>query len=89
LLPQIALGHSQSSILNGIYFENEILHLSEIMMPPLMSSTLNAEDVLGNKNKTNTSGSQNNTEKSGTAGRPEKPDDQKSDKTIANRESMS
>lgn len=89
LLPQIALGHSQSSILNGIYFENEILHLSEIMMPPLMSSTLNAEDVLGKKNKTNTSGSQNNTESSGSAGRPEKPDDQKSDKTIANRESMS
>ncbi len=88
LLPQIALGHSQSSILNGIYFENEILHLSEIMLPPLMSSTLNAEDVLGNKGKSNAAASQSNTEK-GEAGRPEKPDDQKSDKTIANRESMS
>jgi hypothetical protein len=41
MLAQIALGHSQSSILNTIYFENEILHLSEIMIPPLMSSTLN------------------------------------------------
>ena len=89
LLPQIALGHSQSAILNGIYFENEILHLSEVMLPPLMSSTLNAEDVLGNKNKSNTSTSQKSTETSGEAGRPEKPDDQKSDKTIANRESMS
>ena len=89
LLPQIALGHSQSSILNGIYFENEVLHLSEIMLPPLMSSTLNAQDVLGNKNKSNTSTSQKSTEASGEAGRPEKPDDQKSDKTIANRESMS
>ena len=28
LLPQIALGHSQSFILNSIYFENDILHLS-------------------------------------------------------------
>ena len=89
LLPQIALGHSQSSILNGIYFENEVLHLSELMLPPLMSSTLNAEDVLGRSGKSNPAGSQKNTESQGEAGRPEKPDDQKSDKTIANRESMS
>ena len=87
MLPQIALGHSQSSIINTAYFENEILHLSEIMLPPLMSSTLNAEDVLGKKNSGNSSKSQNNTE-SGEAGRPEKPDDQKSEKTIANKESM-
>ena len=89
MLPQIALGHSQSSIINTAYFENEVLHLSEIMLPPLMSSTLNAEDVLGNKNQSNTSTSQKNTETSGEVGRPAKPDDQKSDKTIANRESMS
>lgn len=87
LLPQIALGHSQSSILSGIYFENEVLHLPEIMLPPLMSSTLNAEDVLGKKSSGNSSKSQNNTEP-GQTGRPEKPDDQKSEKTIANKESM-
>ena len=62
--------------------------MSEVMLPPLMSSTLKAEDVLGNKGKSNTSTSQNNTEK-GESGRPELPDDQKSDKTIANKESMS
>ena len=88
MLPQIALGHSQSAIINTAYFENEVLHLSEIMLPPLMSSTLNAEDVLGNKGKSGNPTSQGNTEP-GQAGRPEKPDDQKSDKTIANRESMS
>lgn len=88
MLPQIALGHSQSAIINTAYFENEVLHLSEVMLPPLMSSTLNAEDVLGNKGKSNTSTSQNKTE-SGETGRPELPDDQKSDKTIANKESMS
>ena len=49
MLPQIALGHSQSSIINTAYFENEILKLSEIMIPPLMSSTLNGEDILGTK----------------------------------------
>ena len=89
MLPQIALGHSQSSIINTAYFENQVLHLSEVMLPPLMSSTLNAEDVLGKKEQSNASTSQKNTEPKGEAGRPEKPDDQKSDKTIANRESMS
>jgi hypothetical protein len=70
------------------------------MIPPLMSSTLNAQDVLGGGNKTNDSKTQTKTgtstqtttkvkteEKS--AGRPEKSDDQKSAKTIANKESMS
>lgn len=50
MLPQIALGHSQSAIINTAYFENEVLHLSEIMIPPLMSSTMRGEDILGSKN---------------------------------------
>ena len=54
MLPQIALGHSQSAIINTAHFENEVLHLSEIMIPPLMSSTMSSEDLLGNKNKTKT-----------------------------------
>ena len=95
MLPQIALGHSQSFILNTAHFENEVLHLSEIMIPPLMSSTLNGEDILGKKDSTGSSNSQN---KSGTkkttaekkeVGRPQKADDQKSEKTIQNKESMS
>ncbi len=93
MLPQIALGHSQSFILNTAHFENEILHLQEIMIPPLMSSTMSSEDVLGKKEKSTTNKNQNTTTAStGTeksSGRPEKPDDQKSDKTIQNKESMS
>jgi hypothetical protein len=93
MLPQIALGHSQSFILNTAHFENEILHLQEIMIPPLMSSTMSSEDVLGKKEKSTTNKNQNTTTTStGTekaSGRPEKPDDQKSDKTIQNKESMS
>ena len=88
MLPQIALGHSQSSILNTIYFENEVMKLSELMIPPLMSSTLNMQDLKGNSG----SGTSSNSQKTGSsqsAGRPEKPDDQKSDKTIQNKESMS
>ena len=89
MLPQIALGHSQSFILNAAVFENEILQLSQIMIPPLMSSTLNGEDILGSKNSNNSTKTQNtSSDTSGEAGRPEKSDDQKSAKTIANRESM-
>ena len=88
MLPQIALGHSQSFILNSVHFENEVLHLSEIMIPPLMSSTMSSEDVLGNK-KSATSSNSNSSSTSGNAvGRPEKADSEKSEKTIQNKESM-
>lgn len=91
MLPQIALGHSQSSIINTAYFENQILRLSEIMIPPLMSSTLSGEDILGKSEKSNSSNTQKTSEgqNSGEAGRPEKSDDEKSEKTIQNKESMS
>ena len=90
MLPQIALGHSQSMILNTAFFENTILHLSAIMVPPLMSSTLSSNDILditgqnigSNSNVVKTDG----TEKQ--VGRPEKEESEKSDKTIANEESM-
>lgn len=102
MLPQIALGHSQSSILNTAYFENEILKLHEIMIPNLMSSTMSSEQVLGTKDQEKTPNNQNNTGSNNTAtsttkkssgeekkvGRAEKPDDQKAEKTIQNKESM-
>ena len=89
MLPQIALGHSQSSIINTAHFENEVLHLSEIMIPPLMSSTMSSEDLLGNKNKTQSNKNQNTSEEGSKGGRPEKDATQKSDKTLQNKESMS
>ena len=46
------------------------------MIPPLMSSTLSSQDILGNKGTTKTGSS------SGEAGRPEKADSEKSTKTI-------
>ena len=87
MLPQIALGHSQSFILNSIHFENEVLHLSQLMIPPLMSSTMSGEDVLGKNNQSKSTNSQSKTNES--AGRPEKADSEKSEKTIQNKESMS
>ena len=76
MLPQIALGHSQSSIINAAYFENEILNLNTIMIPPMSSNTMSAE-ALATIGETK------------SPGRPEKDESEKSDKTIQNEESMS
>lgn len=76
LLPQVALGHSQSTIIATANFENNVLKLSEIMIPPMMSSTMSSK----NQQKSNGNGE---------VGRPEKEDDQKSEKTIKNKEAMS
>lgn len=84
-LPMIALGHSQSSIYNLAHFENEVLELPQLMIPPLMSSTMNGQDILGTKGQTNSTKTQTSSE---GAGRPAKPNDQKSDKTIKNIESQ-
>lgn len=93
MLPQIALGQSQNFILNTAVFENEVLKLSEIMIPPLMSSTLNSEDILGKNDSTSTSTSGTSNKETITetkeAGRPEKDESEKSDKTLKNLESMS
>ena len=101
MLPQIAMGHSQSSIIHTAFFENKVLKLSEIMIPPLMSSTLNADSILGTNNQNNNSKNQKISEEtkstasttktvktSDGAGRPEKADSEKSEKTIQNKESM-
>ena len=94
MLPQIAMGHSQSSIIHTAHFENEILHLSELMIPPLQSSTLNAEGLQAlsakNKDKGNTSDSSNSQDnlEENTGGRPELEETEKSDKTLQNEQSM-
>ena len=63
------------------------------MIPPLMSSTLSSEDILGKNDQNNQSKSQNisgsSNSSENSAGRPEKADGEKSDKTIQNKESMS
>ena len=73
MLPQIALGHSQSSILATAHFENDVLDLVNIFIPPIASNSMSPDMLKKDGDK---------------GGREEKPDDQKSEKTIANRESM-
>ena len=90
MLPQIAMGQAQSTILANAYFENELLDLVNVFIPPMMSSTMNS-DVLNRVNQQNKdnkiNGGNNSSDSNG--GRPEKPDDEKSEKTIQNQESQS
>lgn len=81
------MGHSQSEILALAHFENDILNLNTVMIPPLSSNTTNSETILGKTGKDTTNKSSNNNEEK-TPGRPEKDDSEKSDKTLANKESM-
>ena len=74
MLPMIALGQSQSAILATIHFENEVLDLASKLIPPKSTNTMGAND----------SGKVESKE----TGREEKPDNEKSDKTLANKESM-
>jgi hypothetical protein len=92
MLPQIALGQSQSSILANAHFENEVLNLVELFIPPMSSNTMSSDALSSTKKKSNSKSSESNTDgtiSNGEVGRNEKEDSEKSDKTIANRESMS
>lgn len=69
LLPQVALGQPQSTVIATAYFENELMDLDELFVPPQMSSTMSGKSDSGSSNG---------------AGRPSLPDEQKSEKTIRN-----
>ena len=89
MLPQIAMGQAQSTILANAYFENELLDLVNVFIPPMMSSTMNS-DVLNRVNQQNKENRNNGGDSSNSqGGRPEKADDEKSEKTIMNEESKS
>jgi hypothetical protein len=87
MLPAIALGQSQSAILANAYFENDILDLVHVFIPPLMSSTMNG-DVLAStgSNKKDSVGGNGDS----TGGRPTKESqgESVSEKTIQNKESQ-
>ena len=99
LMKARGIGYSEinASILANAYFENDVLDLVNVFIPPLMSSTMNPEAIgrgggeNGDKNKDakgKDAGKQKMPGEEKQAGRKEKPDDEKSEKTIANKESM-
>ena len=92
ILPQIALGQSQSSILANAYWENDVLDLVSVFVPPLTSNTMNADALAQQQTGRRNTGitqirdtNSNDTQ----VGRPEKSDDEKSTKTLQNLESKS
>lgn len=80
ILPLVALGQSQSSILANAYFETQVLDLVSLFIPPLTSNTMNSDALKKAKG--------DNSSEEKKPGRKEKADNEKSDKTIANKESM-
>lgn len=96
-LPIVSLGHTQKEVTSMAKLEQQIMQLDAYMLPPFSSNTMSSDTwsdikaqqemiIQGRKTgqampavAANQAGSG-----SGTAGRPSKPDDQKSDKTLAN-----
>lgn len=78
MLPQIALGQSQSAILANAYFENDILDLVNVFIPPISSNTMSA-DALSNKDSDSKGGRPTN----------ESQGKEVTEKTIQNKESQS
>ena len=86
MLPQIALGLPQSTILANAFFENDLLNLVTVFVPPLTSNTMNADALAQQQTGRRRTGLTMLNEGEG-AGRPEKSDDEKSTKTLQNLES--
>ena len=86
MLPQIALGQSQSSILANAYFENDILDLVNVFVPPMSSNTMSADALNKVSDKGGNSGSDDS-----KGGRPtnESQGKEVTDKTIQNKETQS
>lgn len=83
MLPQIALGQSQSAILANAYFENDILDLVNVFIPPISSNTMSADALLNRNGDSSSSSSE--------GGRPtnESQGKEVTEKTIQNKESQS
>jgi len=102
-LPLAALGHSQKEVTSLSKLEQQIMELDNWMLPPFSSNTMSSDtwsdikeiqqngtirrDTTGDAQKA--ASSVGDTTSGTTGGRPSLPDDQKSDKTIANNASMS
>ena len=76
-LPAIALGERQTFIMASLFFENEVLGLVDLMKPPVSSNTMSSSTQTKEIN-----------EEEKKVGRPEKSDEERSEKTMRNRESL-
>lgn len=81
VLAEVALGHSQKSVLSMAYFENDVLDLVEVFIPPLTSNTLSSADI-------STIGGDKKLGSGKSVGRPKSDPVTLSDKTLQNQRSM-
>ena len=86
LLAGVALGQTQAQVIATARFENEVLDVADIFTSKQERAAQKAK--VESSKPTQTEETPANDEKK-AAGRPEKPDDQKSEKTIQNKEAMS
>lgn len=85
-LPIVALGHSQKEVISMVKLEQQILEIDAYMVPPFSSNTMSSDTWLQAKEHQEQimSGNSPLNDSEDGSGRPELPDDQKSDKTLAN-----
>jgi hypothetical protein len=90
LLPSVALGQTQQSVIATAQFENEVLDISDIFTSK-QAREENKAKIASQKQPIVEQPSQTDKKpvEKGKAGRPEKDDDKKSEKTIQNKEAMS
>ena len=87
VLASVALGQSYSSVLATAKFENEILDISDIFQSKQQREESKAK-LQNNQNSNKQEEEKEAVVEKKKVGRQEKPDDQKSSKTIQNIESM-
>ena len=90
LLASVALGQTQAGVIATARFENEVLDIADIFTSKQAREERAAK--IASSKITAASGSESAGQKpmdTKSAGRPEKPDDQKSEKTMKNKEAMS
>lgn len=98
-LPMVALGHTQKEVVSLAKLEQQIMQLDAYMLPPFSSNTMSSDTwsnikeqqqqiLAGRKPGQPTQDTQQDQSSQGQdnngSGRPSLPNDQKSDKTIAN-----
>ena len=99
-LPMVALGHTQKEVTSMVRLEQEIMEMDNWMLPPFSSNTMSSQtwSEVKNLQKGGAAEGAPSSDKKTTkevnlvddkGGRPETPDDKKSPKTIANKESQS
>lgn len=88
LLASIALGQSQSSVIATAKFENEILDITTILSSK-QALEEQKQKLESSRDSNKSQEEQDPKVEKKKVGRQEKPDDQKSEKTIKNREAMS